>query len=80
MSTSSMSALLAAVAVVLGIVGVPLVGVLAAVAGASVAAFGVWKGMQEETQTRAAISLLLLLGSLGIAGVLLIWRVLKWLG
>jgi hypothetical protein len=53
-------------------------GVLAA-AGAIPACFGMWKGIQQETQGTLAISVAAVLLSLAIGAVLIILRVIHWL-
>ena len=52
-------------------------GILAA-AGAIPACFGMWKGIQQETQGTLAMSVLAVLASLGIGAVLIILRVISW--
>jgi hypothetical protein len=46
--------------------------------GAIPACFGMWKGIQQETQGTLAISVLAVLASLGVAAVLIILRVVHW--
>lgn len=53
-------------------------GVLAA-AGAIPACFGMWKGIQQETQGTLAISVAAVLLSLAVGAVLIILRVIAWL-
>lgn len=53
-------------------------GVLAA-AGAIPACFGMWKGIQQETQGTLAISVAAVLLSLAVGAVLIILRVVNWL-
>ena len=53
-------------------------GILAA-AGAIPACFGMWKGIQQETQGTLAISVAAVLVSLAIGSVLIILRVISWL-
>jgi hypothetical protein len=48
---------------------------LLALGGAGVGGWGVWKGMQAETQTGAALSILLLLVNVGLAGLMLLLKV-----
>jgi hypothetical protein len=48
---------------------------LVAAGGAVIAGWGTWKGMQAEKQTGAALSILLLLGNLGLAGLMLILKI-----
>jgi hypothetical protein len=44
------------------------------------AAYGMWKGMQAESQAPLAKHLVALLLSLGLAGLLFLLRLLAWLG
>jgi len=53
-------------------------GILAA-AGAIPACFGMWKGIQQETQGTLAISVAAVLLSLAVGAVLIILRVITWL-
>jgi len=53
-------------------------GILAA-AGAIPACFGMWKGIQQETQGTLAISVAAVLLSLAVGAVLIILRVINWL-
>jgi hypothetical protein len=53
-------------------------GVVAAI-GAIPACYGMWKGIQQETQTTLALSVGAVLVSLGVAGALIILRVIHWL-
>lgn len=83
MGTSSLAAILIGAALVVALIGGfgsgSILGALLAFGGACVAAFGLWKGTQEEKQTRAAVSMLLLLGGLGLAGLLVILKIVDWL-
>ena len=53
-------------------------GVIAA-AGAIPACFGMWKGIQQETQGTLAISVAAVLASLAVGAILIILRVINWL-
>jgi len=53
-------------------------GVIAA-AGAIPACFGMWKGIQQETQGTLAISVAAVLASLAVGAVLIVLRVIHWL-
>lgn len=53
-------------------------GGLIAGAGAIPACFGMWKGIQQETQGTLALSVLAVLASLGVGAVLIILRVIHW--
>jgi hypothetical protein len=53
-------------------------GVVAAL-GAIPACFGMWKGIQQETQGTLALSVGAVLVSLGVGGALIVMRVIHWL-
>lgn len=53
-------------------------GVIAAL-GAIPACYGMWKGIQQETQGTLAVSVAAMLVALAIGGVLIILRVIYWL-
>jgi len=52
-------------------------GVIAAL-GAIPACFGMWKGIQQETQGTLAMSVMTVLLALGVGGVLIVLRVIHW--
>lgn len=52
-------------------------GVIAAL-GAIPACFGMWKGIQQETQGTLAMSVVTVLLALGVGGVLIVLRVVHW--
>lgn len=52
-------------------------GVIAAL-GAIPACFGMWKGIQQETQTTLAMSVTAVLVALAVGGVLIVLRVINW--
>lgn len=52
-------------------------GVIAAL-GAIPACFGMWKGIQQETQGTLAMSVTAVLLALGVGGVLIVLRVVHW--
>ena len=52
-------------------------GVIAAL-GAGPACFGMWKGIQQETQGTLAISVVAVLVSLAVGGLLILLRVVDW--
>ncbi|HUS28505.1 MAG TPA: hypothetical protein VMZ53_08350 [Kofleriaceae bacterium] len=52
-------------------------GIIAAL-GAGPACFGMWKGIQQETQGTLAISVAAVLASLAIGGLLIVLRVVNW--
>jgi hypothetical protein len=47
--------------------------------GAIPACFGMWKGIQQETQGTLAISVAAVLASLAVAALLIVLRVIHWL-
>ena len=53
-------------------------GILAA-AGAIPACFGMWKGIQQETQGTLAISVAAVLASLAVGALLILMRVIDWI-
>jgi len=53
-------------------------GVIAAL-GAGPACFGMWKGIQQETQGTLAISVGAVLLALGVGGALIVLRVIHWI-
>ena len=53
-------------------------GIIAAL-GAAPACFGMWKGIQQETQGTLAISVGAVLLSLAVGAVLIVLRVIHWL-
>jgi hypothetical protein len=53
-------------------------GIIAAL-GAIPACYGMWKGIQQETQGTLAISVTAVIVSLGIGGILIVLRVVDWL-
>ncbi len=53
-------------------------GGIVAAAGAIPACFGMWRGIQQETQNTLAMSVLAVLASLGVGAVLIILRVVHW--
>jgi hypothetical protein len=52
-------------------------GVIAAL-GAIPACVGMWKGIQQETQSTLALSVAAVLASLGVGGVLIVLGVIHW--
>jgi hypothetical protein len=53
-------------------------GVIAAL-GAVPACFGMWKGIQQETQGTLALSVAAVLVSLAVGGLLIVLRVIHWI-
>jgi hypothetical protein len=56
-----------------------IVGGLVAGLGAIPACFGMWKGIQQETQGTLAVSVGAVLVSLGVGGILILLRFVDWL-
>jgi hypothetical protein len=73
---------LASIGLLLGLVlsggGGKLAAGLIAGCGAIPAAVGMWKGIQQSTQTTLALSLVALLVSLGVAAVMIIWAIVQF--
>jgi hypothetical protein len=53
-------------------------GIIAAL-GAAPACYGMWKGIQQETQGTLAMSVGAILLSLGVGGLLIVLRIIHWL-
>jgi hypothetical protein len=68
-----------AIAAVQGITHGSIVGGVIAAAGAIPACFGMWKGIQQETQGTLAVSVTAVLVSLAVGGLLIVLRVVSWL-
>ena len=56
-----------------------IVGGIIAGFGVVPACWGLWAGLQQDTQTSAVWSILLIIASLGIAGLLILLRFVDWL-
>jgi hypothetical protein len=67
------------IAAVQGLTHGSIGGGIVAAAGAIPACFGMWKGIQQETQGTLAISVGAVIVSLGVGGVLIVLRVIHWL-
>jgi hypothetical protein len=67
------------IAAVQGITHGSLVGGVIAAAGAIPACYGMWKGIQQETQGTLAISVTAVLVALVVGGLLIVLRVVSWL-
>ena len=67
-----------AIAAAQGIVHGSLVGGIIAAAGAIPACFGMWKGIQQETQGTLALSVTAVLVSLAVGAVLIVLCVVSW--
>jgi hypothetical protein len=65
-------------AAIQGITHGSLAGGIIAALGAIPACFGMWKGIQQETQGTLAMSVMAVLVALGVGGVLIVLRVVYW--
>jgi TRAP-type C4-dicarboxylate transport system permease small subunit len=68
-----------ALAAAQGIVHGSITGGVIAAAGAIPACYGMWKGIQQETQGTLAVSVTAVLVALAVGGVLIVLRVVSWL-
>jgi hypothetical protein len=68
-----------AIAAVQGFTAGSIAGGIIAAAGAIPACFGMWKGIQQETQGTLAMSVIAVLVSLAAGGVLIALRVIHWI-
>ncbi len=66
------------IAAIQGLTHGSIAGGIVAGLGAGPACFGMWKGIQQETQGTLAISVLAVLASLGVGAILIILRVVGW--
>ena len=53
-------------------------GIIAAL-GAGPACYGMWKGIQQETQATLALSVCAVLLALAVGGILIVLRILNWI-
>ncbi len=67
-----------ALAAVQGLTHGSIAGGVIAALGAIPACFGMWKGIQQETQGTLAMSVVAVLVSLGVGGALIVLRVVHW--
>jgi len=67
-----------AIAAMQGITRGSVAGGVIAALGAVPACFGMWKGIQQETQTTLALSVGAVLLSLGVAAILILLAVVGW--
>jgi hypothetical protein len=67
------------IAAIQGVSHGSIAGGILAGAGAIPACFGMWKGIQQETQGTLALSVGAVIVSLGAGGVLIVLRVIHWL-
>lgn len=68
-----------AIAAVQGFTAGSIAGGIIAAAGAIPACYGMWKGIQQETQGTLAMSVTAVLVSLAVGGVLIALRVIHWI-
>lgn len=68
-----------AIAAVQGITHGSIAGGVIAAFGAAPACFGMWKGIQQETQGTLAISVIAVLLALAVGGALIVLRVVHWI-
>ena len=68
-----------AIAAAQGIVHGSIAGGVLAALGAIPACYGMWKGIQQETQGTLAVSVGAVLLALGVGGVLIVLRVIHWI-
>jgi hypothetical protein len=62
-----------------GITNGSIVGGVIAAAGAIPACYGMWKGIQQETQGTLALSVTAVLVALAVGALLIVLRVVSWL-
>jgi hypothetical protein len=67
-----------AIAAVQGFTAGSILGGLLAAGGAIPACYGMWKGIQQETQGTLAISVIAVLVSLGVGAILILMRLVDW--
>lgn len=67
-----------AIAAIQGLTHGSIAGGVIAALGAIPACFGMWKGIQQETQGTLAMSVVAVLVALGVGGVLIVLRVVHW--
>jgi len=67
------------IAAVQGITHGSIVGGVIAAAGAIPACYGMWKGIQQETQGTLALSVTAVLVALAVGALLIVLRVVSWL-
>ena len=68
-----------AIAAVQGITHGSVLGGVIAAAGAIPACYGMWKGIQQETQGTLALSVAAVLVSLAVGGILVVLGIVHWL-
>lgn len=68
-----------AIAAIQGFTAGSIAGGIIAAAGAIPACFGMWKGIQQETQGTLATSVIAVLIALAVGGTLIALRVIHWI-
>ena len=68
-----------AIAAIQGVVHGSIAGGVIAASGAIPACFGMWKGIQQETQGTLAMSVAAVLAALAVGAVLIVLRVVHWI-
>jgi hypothetical protein len=67
------------IAVLQGVTHGSIAGGVIAALGAIPACYGMWKGIQQETQGTLAVSVTAVIVSLAVGGILVVLRVVDWL-
>jgi hypothetical protein len=67
------------IAAVQGVTRGSIAGGVIAAAGAIPACYGMWKGIQQETQGTLAVSVIAVLISIAVGGALIVLRVVDWI-
>lgn len=67
-----------AIAAVGGLLQGSILGGVVAASGTIPACFGMWKGIQQETQGTLAISVVAVLASLAVGGALIVLKIVHW--
>lgn len=67
------------IAAVQGVTQGSIAGGVVAALGAAPGCYGMWKGIQQESQGTLAISVIAVLVALGVGGALIVLRVVDWI-
>jgi hypothetical protein len=67
------------IAAIQGITSGSIAGGIVAALGAIPALYGMWKGIQQETQGTLAMSIGAVILALGVGGVLIVLRIIDWI-
>jgi len=67
------------IAIVSGLSHGSILGGIVAGLGVVPACYGMWKGIQQETQTTLALSVITALVALGVGGILILLKFVSWL-